>query len=387
MVDYLIARLKCNRVGFMGQFKVLSLDGGGIRGLYSACFLRNLVGQFDTNYNEKSNQHPDIGKAFQLICGTSTGSILTCALAAGIPITRIVELYKQHGKDIFPKPMPAGPRTINKIHLLLWCIWHSFQNPAQKSVLHDKLAECFKEKDVAWLHQFRELNICVPSIKASNYHPVVFKTPHSEGKHLDNNTRLIDVCLASSAAPIFFPLHVIELYERAGMYIDGGLWANNPSLIGLLEALELADENDEIVLISLGTCDVPVGHSGEKKLRKGLLGWKGGIEVGIASMTAQAIGTNYVVGHLCRQLRKMGRKIIYYRFEEGRRGSDDYSALALDKASKASINRLQELARDDAAYNHHKILDCISKSCPEASESLIVKDIFSNMIPLSKEEI
>ena len=72
----------------MKKFRVLALDGGGIRGLYSACFLKSLVGQFDKRYNAKSEENPDIGNAFDLICGTSTGAILTCALAQEYQLLR-----------------------------------------------------------------------------------------------------------------------------------------------------------------------------------------------------------------------------------------------------------------------------------------------------------
>ena len=64
-------------------FRVLALDGGGMRGLYSATLLQVLAKRFNREFHDKE---PDVGKAFDLICGTSTGAILACALAAGIPL-------------------------------------------------------------------------------------------------------------------------------------------------------------------------------------------------------------------------------------------------------------------------------------------------------------
>lgn len=357
----------------MKKFRVLSLDGGGIRGLYSACFLKNLVARFDIKYNSPKHQAPDIGKAFNLICGTSTGAILTCALAVGIPIDHIISLYVEHGPKIFPKPMPTG------LKLYGWIFKHCKRNPGQKHILEQKLKQCFKDRNIQWLYDQRQIDICVPAINALTYKPWIFKTPHCTGKHRDNNTSLVDVCLASAAAPIFFPLHEINFDIYSGIFIDGGLYANNPALIGLIEALELTDNDDEIEIISLSTSDVPWGNNGKKNLRRGILGWRGGIDIGIVSMTAQANGVDFTVMHLCRQLRRIGRKITYYRFKELPRGADDYKVLALDNASPEALRRLMQLAADDADYNHHLIKDCIEKKCEDTHEAMMVQNIFSNM--------
>ena len=81
-------------------FRVLSLDGGGMRGLYTASVLSTLAQRFSP-----SNQL-DIGKGFNLIAGTSTGGILACALAAGVPIERVIDLYRNEGPAIFRDPVP-----------------------------------------------------------------------------------------------------------------------------------------------------------------------------------------------------------------------------------------------------------------------------------------
>lgn len=64
-------------------FRVLTLDGGGMRGLYTSSLLRALARFADQRFLK---QEPDLGKSFDLICGTSTGAILACGLAAGIPL-------------------------------------------------------------------------------------------------------------------------------------------------------------------------------------------------------------------------------------------------------------------------------------------------------------
>ena len=95
-------------------YRVLSLDGGGMRGLYTAALLKSLSQQFG-----KSSKK-DIGKGFHLIVGTSTGGILACGLAAGIPIDEIMEIYSKAGKDIFTNPMPNDSSDLKK---LSWAVF------------------------------------------------------------------------------------------------------------------------------------------------------------------------------------------------------------------------------------------------------------------------
>jgi len=80
-------------------FRVLSLDGGGMRGIYTAAFLDRLVIQFARTRGKESL---DLGKGFDLITGTSTGAIVGCALAVGRPMGDIVKMYRDHGRQIFP---------------------------------------------------------------------------------------------------------------------------------------------------------------------------------------------------------------------------------------------------------------------------------------------
>src|SRR5580704_1635760 len=87
-------------------FRVLSLDGGGMRGTYTATYLDRVVATFA---KRRGVAALDIGAAFDLIVGTSTGGIIACALAAGVPLVDIVALYSEHGRSVFSRPLPAGP--------------------------------------------------------------------------------------------------------------------------------------------------------------------------------------------------------------------------------------------------------------------------------------
>ena len=91
-------------------YRVLSLDGGGMRGIYTATFLARLTGQFSRIRGEAAL---DLGRGFDLITGTSTGAIVGCALAIGRPMADIVGLYREHG----PKDFPAPDHREGKCHL------------------------------------------------------------------------------------------------------------------------------------------------------------------------------------------------------------------------------------------------------------------------------
>src|SRR6476469_6888067 len=80
------------------KFRILCIDGGGIRGLIPAKVLAELEGQLKIENPEKK-----LHEYFDLICGTSTGAILAIGIALGIPADNLVKFYKQHAKVIFPK--------------------------------------------------------------------------------------------------------------------------------------------------------------------------------------------------------------------------------------------------------------------------------------------
>src|ERR1051325_5533597 len=99
-------------------FRVLSLDGGGMRGLYTATVLDTLAHHFASRRSVKAL---DIGKGFDLIVGTSTGGILATALAHGQPLVRVMDLYRVEGLKIFTDPMPD---TADRIRLARW-LWRN----------------------------------------------------------------------------------------------------------------------------------------------------------------------------------------------------------------------------------------------------------------------
>jgi hypothetical protein len=213
------------------KFRILCLDGGGIRGLYSAQLLKRIQDDCGVNfYND-----------FDLIVGTSTGSILAGSIVQNINIDKVISLYKDEGKNIFKKSL------FPSIGL--------FGSKYSSESLKEQLKAIFGDTVLEKIS--KPLLICATDISNSKH--IVFKTTFNGQKDSngnlkelvrDKNIALYDAILASSSAPIFFPPHEIDNQ----LYADGGLWANSPVLVGLAEAKKIFNtEPKDVAIVSIGT--------------------------------------------------------------------------------------------------------------------------------------
>jgi patatin-like phospholipase/acyl hydrolase len=216
----------------MPPFRVLSLDGGGMRGTYTPTYLDQVASAFARRRGE---QGLDIGAAFDLIVGTSTGGIIACALAAGVPLLNIVELYRKHGAAIFRRPLPAKLRNVPGDH---------FRRQAAltqgEGTLRAALKDVLGDTTIRDIYDQRGIALAITAVEMSQHHAWVFKTPHfAATNHRDDSYTLVDVCLATTAAPIFRSMAAVDHADRRGkgynVFVDGGLWSNNPVLVGLVE--------------------------------------------------------------------------------------------------------------------------------------------------------
>lgn len=280
-------------------FRVLCLDGGGMRGAYQAAYLATFCDRVRAGL--RSSNSLDIGTAFDLIVGTSTGGIVACGLAAGIPLSQIQPLYANAGGSIFPfqwaRPMPVLGKVVKGFGLGL---------RQGDNALRKILTTTFGERTVASVYQDRGIAIAVPALDISRHAAVVFKTQHLKRLNGRDNARtLVDICMATSAAPILRAM--ARLQEPGGMgatatYVDGGLWANNPGLIGMMEASEIVKdrgENRPIHLFMLGTLPSQGGEEvGATGIYRAARGWDFGLKAITASMNAQAVGYDYLTGKM-----------------------------------------------------------------------------------------
>ena len=281
-------------------YRVLCLDGGGMRGVYQTAYLQTFATRLSAEQGRKGLI--DIGKAFDLIVGTSTGGIVACVLGAGISLSSVQTLYLDHGKEIFPY---QTLRSISGIGRFVRALGLGLKSG--DAALRRILGQNLGALTVGDVYRRRGIALAIPTVDLNRHAAVVFKTKHlSRLNGRDDNRTLVDVCMATSAAPIL--RWMAELREpgidnTTAVYVDGGLWANNPGLIGMMEALEILNDkgqnNRRIELFMLGTLPSQGGEEVTRaSLHRGAWGWKGGLGVVSASLNAQAVGYDYLTRKL-----------------------------------------------------------------------------------------
>ncbi len=201
--------------------RILSIDGGGLRGTFPAAFLAEM---------ENHLPHP-IGSYFDLIAGTSTGGILALGLGMGLKASTILSLYEQEGPKIFGQH--HGP-TLNfimrKIRAATWLVHRKYSPENLKSALADP--EVLGEK----LLGESRTRLVIPAWNPHLQKVYIFKTAHHERLRTDYKSSAVDVALATAAAPTYFQQHITG---NDVSLLDGGIWANNPIAIAAVEAITL----------------------------------------------------------------------------------------------------------------------------------------------------
>ncbi|MDE0056266.1 MAG: patatin-like phospholipase family protein [Gammaproteobacteria bacterium] len=324
-------------------YRVLSLDGGGMRGIYTAAFLARLTGQFARLRNEPAL---DLGRGFDLITGTSTGAIVGCALAVGRPMSEVVRLYREHGQSIFPHRI-KGRRSA-----LYRATRGSRFVRAGDRALREALKSVLGDKTMLDAYRIRGISLSVPAVLMSDHRAWVFKKTARSGVR-DDHYPLVDVCMASSAAPVYRSLAAIDDPNSPGgpqqVFADGGLWANNPVLVGFIDALLNAAPTRPIEIYSLGTCPRPEGdHLDAKSAHRSMLDWWLGAQVAPLGISAQEFAFDHMVRLLANALSVSDRPIRRVRFPNKAVPASMMPYLGLDDTRQAAMDRLMGQAHTDA---------------------------------------
>lgn len=212
------------------SFRILSLDGGGIRGVFSAAVLEVIEDRIGP-----------ISNCFDLIAGTSTGGIIAAGLAAGESASRIVEFYRNHGPRIFTRPRRRKTWKGRLFGLSAnWRLRQAgidddwlFSPKYDSKVLKEALRTIFLDKKLGTV---KNCFLVIPSVDLTKGQTVVFKTPHLPLLDRDRHFEIVDILLATSAAPTYFPAATIG---KGSVYVDGGVWANNPMMVALAESVKI----------------------------------------------------------------------------------------------------------------------------------------------------
>lgn len=324
--------------------RVLAIDGGGMRGVYTSVYLSALAKEIA---KKRGTGALDVGKAFDLIVGTSTGGIIACALAAGVSLDEVTNLYRKHGKEIFPRKMPS------RFNFDLFCQLFNRQNylargtKALQRVLEKD--EAFGNETIGQVYDRRGIALAIPAVEMTRHKSWVFKTSHLNGTR-DNGFRLVDVCLATSAAPLYRSMARVENPTSPGNYhvfVDGGLWANNPVMVGLIDAVQMAEPDERIEIFSLGTCPRPAGDIFEAgDMHRGLMQWKFGAEAASTAIDAQEYAYDNMAGLLAKHL---DRQCHVVRFPRGELSAKAMPYLDLDETSEKAMQVLSEQAQADVS--------------------------------------
>ncbi len=254
------------------NFRILAIDGGGIRGIFPAAVLAGL--------EERYLGGRSIAGYFDLIAGTSTGGIIALGLAAGLTAADLRQLYLERGNEIFP---PYGPGLVGRIGRRLNA-WRRF---LRYSYDHEALARVLREHLGDLKLGAARARLCIPSFEGVHGEVYIFKTPHHPDYHKDLHEPMVKVALATSAAPTYYR----PSRDAGYTFVDGGVWANNPVMIALTEALtSFSVERAQLQILSIGCGDNPYSVTGGKIARGGIWHWRDIINGAMRLQSQNALG-------------------------------------------------------------------------------------------------
>ena len=251
--------------------RILSIDGGGIKGIVPAAFLAQLeeaLGESITHY-------------FDLIAGTSTGGIIALGLGLGLSAADILHFYEHLGPAVF-----AGSRLGRGLRRIGFAKYHALP-------LRRALEATFGEKTLGE----SRTRLVIPSLNLETGEVHVYKTAHHPHFEVDYKEQAVEVALATAAAPTYFPTH---RSEKGIPFIDGGMWANNPTGLAVVEAIGVLDwPRDAIFVLSLGCVTEPLHVGLARSLPLGLGYWAMKVtDIFLTAQSYSSLGTAYVlIGH------------------------------------------------------------------------------------------
>lgn len=308
--------------------RVLSIDGGGIRGIIPAVLLAAI---------ERAAGRP-IHQLFDIVAGTSTGGILACALAspAPHPASALLDLYVQHGRTIFA---PSIWRNVTSTVSAA-----KFDHKPLEGILANAFGNRMLSEAVT--------NLLIPTYDLEAREAKFFKSWRAAGYlnapgevPLDADFLLRDIARATSAAPTYFEPAWIR--NAAGKYfacVDGALFANNPTMCAIASARKLYPDASSMVVVSLGAGEAaePIRYAQARTW--GVLSWARPV------LECMMDGASDTVDYQVKEC--FERDVRYFRLQAGF-GQPNAPSDTLDNASPENIRRLvlrgQALAQSKAA--------------------------------------
>jgi len=222
--------------------KILCIDGGGIRGVFAVAILQEL----------EKDLGMSICDSIDLVAGTSTGSIIAASIAVKREMGELLEGYRHYGRRIFKRKARIG----------------LFRSIYSDRDLRRFIQKAFKEQSLAEVG----IPLLIPAVNVTKGKPYVHRSHHAiHNKGKNDQIKLWDAVLSSCSAPIYFPPNNIN---NEVITIDGGLWANNPSLVCLTEAMNHYElEMKQIKILSIGLGQQKINFNSKKSHLWGIKHW------------------------------------------------------------------------------------------------------------------
>lgn len=236
------------------SFRILALDGGGLKGAFTA----SVLATWEDLIKLRIVDH------FDLIAGTSTGGIIAIGLGLGLSAQQILNFYRNRGPVIFP--MTRLRRR------LFHTVKHAVRPKFAQEVLLSELQNAFSVDGNQPRLRDSRCRLVIPAYHVVSGASHVFRTPHHPDLTVDANTEAAYAALATSAAPTFFTAAKVANMVAESSYFDGGVWANSPAMAAIVEATcFLRIPLERLDVLSVGTTEEPftVRH----QTRAGVIGW------------------------------------------------------------------------------------------------------------------
>jgi len=311
--------------------KVLSIDGGGMRGIIPAMILAEI----------ETRTQRQIAELFHLIAGTSTGGILALGLTKPNPQGKpqyaardLMNLYEAEGGRIFSRSV------WHRIHAIGHVAEEKYPSDGIETVLDRYFGEA-RLKDAV-------TDVLITSYEIEKRLPFFFKSANAKTK-LGYDFPMKKVARATSAAPTYFEPLRLETGDSSDYYalIDGGVFANNPAMCAFVEAKTTHPDTNDFLVLSIGTGEMTRRLPYDEVKNWGLLRWAQPI------LSVVFDGVNDTVDYQLKQLLPLTREghERYYRFQTRLdMGNDD-----MDDASETNIHALKSLAERIIRDNNEAI--------------------------------